>query len=277
MIKISHETPLSLLEESREFNDYDYCLVHMLDIEPGYRKFYEDSSKMGRHVLLDNSIFELGKAFEPKEFVKEINNVRPKEYVVPDVLEDSQATVDSFKTWLREYKNIPGLRIGVVQGNTLDELKECYKYMADNADKIAISFNYSWYVRRFPHSNKCTSWMLGRAAFISDLRLAGMINEEKPHHLLGCSNPLEFSFYDKGYDFIDSLDTSSPIVHAIKKVRYPEDMTQWKKESVKLVDLIKIPRDAIDNDLLAYNLTRFRNMAGGIDVKTVGSPVLANG
>jgi hypothetical protein len=30
-IKISHEVPFCLLEQSREFNDYDYCLPHLMD------------------------------------------------------------------------------------------------------------------------------------------------------------------------------------------------------------------------------------------------------
>ncbi len=30
-IKVSHEVPFSLLNYSREFNDYDYCLPHLLD------------------------------------------------------------------------------------------------------------------------------------------------------------------------------------------------------------------------------------------------------
>jgi hypothetical protein len=37
MIKVSHETPLCLLDDSRLFNDYDYCLPHLLDQEQGYQ------------------------------------------------------------------------------------------------------------------------------------------------------------------------------------------------------------------------------------------------
>jgi len=65
---ISHETPTRLLETSRGYNDYDYCLVHLLPINDQYRAFYKDSIEMGRHVLLDNSIFELGEAYDSKEY-----------------------------------------------------------------------------------------------------------------------------------------------------------------------------------------------------------------
>jgi hypothetical protein len=30
-MKVSHELPLSLLQHAYEWNDYDYCLPHLLD------------------------------------------------------------------------------------------------------------------------------------------------------------------------------------------------------------------------------------------------------
>ena len=77
MIKISHESPLSMLEISRTYNNYDYALVHLFETHPEYYKFFEDSVKMGRHVLLDNSIFELGKSFDPKRYAYLIQKLQP--------------------------------------------------------------------------------------------------------------------------------------------------------------------------------------------------------
>jgi hypothetical protein len=45
MIKVSHETPLCLLEDSRKFNDYDYCLPHLLDEEAGYENISAKQKK----------------------------------------------------------------------------------------------------------------------------------------------------------------------------------------------------------------------------------------
>ena len=61
---ISHEVPKCLFEKSLDFNDYDYALVHLFDEDPEYLEFYKNSVKNGRHVLLDNSIFELGEAYD---------------------------------------------------------------------------------------------------------------------------------------------------------------------------------------------------------------------
>ena len=50
-MKISHEVPFCLLEKSREFNDYDYCLPHILNLNnhefiiPDVWEDYESSVK----------------------------------------------------------------------------------------------------------------------------------------------------------------------------------------------------------------------------------------
>ena len=62
MVKVSHEVPLFLLEKSLYFNDYDYCLPHLLDENETYRNFFIEAKKNGRYIIMDNSLHELGKA-----------------------------------------------------------------------------------------------------------------------------------------------------------------------------------------------------------------------
>jgi len=145
-ILISHESPISILTESLQYNDYDYCLVHLLEQKPEYADFFKRSKSLNREILLDNSIFELGTSFEPSKFAKYVELLQPNWYIVPDVLEDGYATIESFNKFTSTYKNLPGLKIGAVQGKCYDELVDCYKYMSQNADYIAISFDFSYYV-----------------------------------------------------------------------------------------------------------------------------------
>ena len=136
-IKTSHEVPLSMLEESRAFNDYDY---------PKYYDFFKKSIEMGRDVLLDNSIFELKEAFEPAEFAYWIKKLEPTRYIIPDVLDDAVATIENIDSWNKLYKpNLKGRTIGVVQGKDYDELTACYKVIAETCDEIAICFPHSWH------------------------------------------------------------------------------------------------------------------------------------
>jgi hypothetical protein len=138
---VSHESPISFLEESRSYNDYDYALVHLFETHPKYYQFFKDSIKLGRQVLLDNSIFELGESFDSEKFAKYAEELKPSFYIVPDVLEDGYATIKSFSEFISKYPDLPGLKIGAVQGKTYDEIVDCYKYMSDYADYIAISFD----------------------------------------------------------------------------------------------------------------------------------------
>ena len=150
---ISHEVPKCLFEKSLDFNDYDYALVHLFDKDPEYLEFYKNSVKNGRHVLLDNSIFELGEAYDNDSFAKWVEELKPTEYIVPDALEDINKTIDQMEQWNRNYGKLPGKRIGVVQGKTPEEIADCYMYMDKHADcdKLDISFDYSVYESVVPH------------------------------------------------------------------------------------------------------------------------------
>ncbi len=158
--------------------------------------------------------------------------------------------------WNMEYKDLPGKKIGVVQGKTYEQIKACYEYMdkISGVDMIAISFDYSYYTKSVPHPNKYVSWMLGRVKLLGDLLKDGIINENKPHHLLGCGLPQEFSFYSQ-YPWIYSLDTSNPVVHGIKGIEYGEDGL-WSKESQKLFELINF--EVEDTNKILYNISKFK-------------------
>jgi hypothetical protein len=261
-IQSSHECPLSLLSDSRIWNDYSYALVHLFDEYPEYCDFFKEEKKLGRKVLLDNSIFELGVAFDSDKFAKRIEEYLPTEYIVPDALEDCDKTISQFESWMKEYKNLPGKKIGAVQGKTYEEFVKCYQYMAEHADKIAISFDFSLYSTWIEDTNITTNQMLGRFQLLSLLQEGNLINREKPHHLLGCSNPMEFALYidHPGFDFIESIDSSSPIVHAILGEKYPRFLNDWTKKRVKLVDLITTKKEDIDPDILSYNIRRFKEL-----------------
>ena len=127
MIKLSHECPISLFEESKIFNDYDYALVHLFEQLPEkeYYQFYRDAVKANRHVILDNSIFELGEAFDAKKFAFWVSRLEPTEYIIPDALEDCEKTIQNAKDWFDgPYHAVPSTckTIGVVQGKNYDEI-----------------------------------------------------------------------------------------------------------------------------------------------------------
>ena len=78
-IKISHEVPFCLLEQSRAFNDYDYMLPHLMDQNEEYRNFFYKSKEMGRYIVMDNSLHELGEAYNTERLLYWINEIKPNQ------------------------------------------------------------------------------------------------------------------------------------------------------------------------------------------------------
>ena len=266
MIKIAHESPIDIFDEVQRLTDYDYALVHLLEENSRYRDVFENAIKKGREVILDNSIFELEEAFEAERFAMWVQRLKPEWYIIPDALEDTSKTMIQAYDWHMNYrKNLPGKAIGVVQGKTYEDIVECYMYMDNSidADMIAISFDYSYYRQSCPHPNKYVSWMLGRVKLLGDLMRDGVINKDKPHHLLGCGLPQEFSFYKHNdYNFIYSLDTSNPVVHGLKEIEYGKDGL-WSKESQKLHELINVDIEDINLEKVTNNINKFKWLTNG--------------
>lgn len=263
MIKIAHEAPLDIFNRVQEVTDYDYALVHLFEENEEYWNKFKRAKEIGREIILDNSIFELGTAFEPNKFAFWIARLKPTWYIIPDVLEDAAATVKSVKEWA-----IPdwGCKsIGVVQGKSYEEIKWCYQEIEPLVDKVAISFDYAFFVDEDINGKLPTKfhhYMYGRDAMIHRLLADNVINEEKPHHLLGCGLPQEFDSY-KGYSWIDSLDTSNPVVAGIKGLRYNSTKGLEDKPSVKLFTLMNENVDSTTLQLILYNIECFRAITNG--------------
>ena len=265
-IKIAHEAPKSIFRKIQCFTDYDYALVHLFEEDEEYFNLFKEALKNGREVVLDNSVFELGKAFNPERFVYWINKLQPTYYIVPDVLESFDGTRKNMLDWKENWpsKVISGPKmIGVVQGNSYEAIKRCYTFMVEDAqvDKVAISFDYSYYEQSVPHPNRLMSWVLGRVKLLGDLMQDGTLRTDVPHHLLGCALPCEGIFYpSKYYDFIESMDTSNPVVHGLREIEYRGPLGLTTKESTKLYTLINSEVSDEQEYSIIGNCLRFRTM-----------------
>jgi hypothetical protein len=259
-IRIAHEAPIDIFDEVQRLTDYDYALVHLLEQNSRYRDTFERAVKKGREIILDNSIFELEEAFEADRFAMWVERLKPTWYIVPDALENAEKTMQQMADWFKNYSNISGKSIGVVQGKTYQEIKDCYRAIDELSpcDMIAISFDYSYYSDSVPHPNKYVSWMLGRVKLLGDLVRDGIINKNKPHHLLGSSLYWEGQFYKHAdYNWIYSMDTSNPVVYGMKEGEYGG--LTWDKPSVKLHTLIDTDIEDIDVNTITNNIKTFRN------------------
>lgn len=261
MVRVAHEAPLYIFDQVQQVTDYDYCLVHLLEENQNYLDKFIEAVNKWRYVILDNSVFELGEAFDSNRYLYWINKLQPAEYIIPDVLEDAQATVKRLGEWIVMYQpQIKGYpkSIGVVQGKSYEEIVWCYKQISPMVDKVAISFDYSFMCNNdsYTPSTRCEVFMRGRQKLIKQLLDDSVINTEKPHHLLGCYLPQEFLAY-KDYRWIDTIDTSNPVVHGINNIYY-ENYGLKDKVKTKLVDYINDSLTPEQIHCIMHNIQKFK-------------------
>lgn len=254
-MKTAHEAPLSIFDMVSDLTDYDYALVHLFEENPGYLAKFEEKRDQGREIILDNSIFELGTSFDSDRFAYWVQYLKPTWYIIPDALEQKDETINKLIDFQTTHSNLPGKSIGVAQGKTYEEMVECYQFITPRVDKVAISFDYSFFVDWFPNEKtKYHAYMKGRQRLIQQMIDDNIIDTNKPHHLLGCGLPQEFKYYS-GFEWIDSMDSSNPVVHGMLGIQYTEEGLE-DKSSIKLFTLVD---DEVDNiDLIKYNINKFR-------------------
>ena len=229
-MKISHELPLCFMHYSTKWNDYEYCLPHLIDEYDQYRIHFQVARIHKRFIIMDNGLFE-GVKHTQKDLLSKINLVRPNIFIVPDAWNDSTQTIVNAKSWMKNNRAKISDEVelmAVLQGATLAELLTTYQTLVDLGYKH-IAFNHSSiaYQDMYPNIEPLKASMYGRMELIRKLVEMKAIVKSNYHHLLGCSLPQEFMEY-KDYKFIKSVDTSNPILVGAEGKRYTDSGLNWK-------------------------------------------------
>ena len=257
MFKVSHELPINMLDKSFEINDYEYCLPHLLDQNEIYRKHFEDAKESGSYIIMDNSLHELGEAYDSKRLLHWIEHLEPNEFIVPDVWQDKTATLVNAKKWQSIELPENTTKVAVVQAQSYHEAFECYNILKmQGYQKVAFSYGADWYAEEFPHPNPLVGKMMGRIMTISKMYKSGLISKSDRVHLLGCALPQEFAYY-ADFPFIESIDTSNPVIHGLEGVKY-NSVGLFTKSSTKIDKLGIIPLDQEKLYNINHNLIRFK-------------------
>lgn len=263
MIKRFHEAPKCIFHEVQKVTDGDYALVNLFAEDLEYYQLFVDALAAGREVILDNGVFELGSAWDAEEFAGWVRKLQPTYYIVPDVLEDATGTVQSFFNFIERFPQLPGKRIGVAQGKSYEDMVDCYKAIEPYCDMVAMSFDFSWFQDPCCPRSTYLQAMIGRQAMIATLLEDHVINTSKPHHLLGVMLPQEVRLYAQPkYDWIYSIDTSNPVVHGLKGIRYT-DLGLRSKESQKLYTMINAEVSSKQLEDILFNIDQFKEYCNG--------------
>ena len=259
MVKVSHELPINMLNRSYDINDYEYCLPHLLDQNEEYKNHFYKAKKDGRYIIMDNSLHELGEAYDTDRLLYWIEELEPDEFIVPDVWQNKTSTLVNAKYWMKNYK-LPKntTKVAVVQAQSYGEACECYDILQfhQGYKKIAFSYGADWYAEEFPHPNSLVGKMMGRILTISKMYKSGLIGKSDRIHLLGCALPQEFRYY-KDFPFIESIDTSNPIIHGLEGIRYSSNGL-FTKSNIKIDKIGNIPLTRETLYDINHNLTQFK-------------------
>ena len=258
-MKVSHEVPKCLLKASLEFNDYQYCLPHLLDQDTAYRKHFYDFKKSGGYIIMDNSLHELGEAYDHERLMFWVSELEPDEFIVPDVWMDIDATLKNAKKWINIMypKNVTP--VAVVQSRSFKEAEECYLALKKlGYKKIAFSYGADWYMDKFHGIHVDKAKMMGRISAVKQMFYNGVIKKNDRVHLLGCSLPQEFGWYEN-CSYIESIDTSNPIMAALEGIEY-EEFGLNHKPKANMNDYFHIDIKNVNLKLVFHNVETFKKI-----------------
>ena len=259
-MKISHEVPRCLLTASTEFNDYDYCLPHLLDQDEEYKQYFIDARDKGRYVIMDNSLHELGESYDYDRLKYWVNELEPDEFMVPDVWMNCGQTAAQAKYWLQFEFPEKTQKIAVIQGEDKNQAYLCANLLQNlGYKKLCVSYGATWYNDFFPHSNPDMGKALGRVRFVQGLLKLKELKDIK-FHLLGCSIPQEFGWYDNN-PRIESIDTSNPVMAALEGIEYGEHGLNTKP-SANMNDHFDVDFMDIKYGSILYNVNKFKKING---------------
>lgn len=271
-MSLSCELPHHMMGYNGEFNDFDFVLYHLYEKHKWYRDYYRDMRKNSpkRLMIFDNSAYEFyvkGETLDLNKFHKAINKLKPDFYILPDVLMDRKKTMELAKEFLDRYsKDTVGVPMGVIQGNTCEELLESAKDMIKlGVTSIAIPFHNRFFhdldvpeyiriyfaPRVFGELNEDQRYAAGRVYWVRTW-LGEVIKDLDYIHMLGTHSWVEKAFYNDMK--IDSMDTSYPIKCAMCGYELGKEP---HKPDIIIDDILEDPITTETKDLIIKNMEIF--------------------
>jgi len=261
-ILISHESPLQLLEQSLEYNDYQYVLPFFYDRYPEYKKFMDNYQGM---KILDNGLFE-GEVPTIQELIKLIKVSNPTIFIPPDEWNDSISTLKNAKYWMSLKKTgvlEPKLNLMVVlQGKSFSEIEQLYQQCYDLGYRH-FAFNHS----SIAYQNEVGSVedpiekaRIGRIQLVRRMWNKNIIKKHHWVHLLGATDVTEFHYYNQALPgVVNSIDTSNPIIFGCKRLLYSEPLFKIKPKE-KMEFFFDKEVDSEQLDCILNNIKTFKQI-----------------
>ncbi len=96
------EIPTKHLSEFSPLLSGDFALAHLVLEDKIYAEFYATQARLGRMVILDNSMHELPASLSAGEILEAADRIKPSFVIPPDKLGDVKFTYDQFEVFRKE-------------------------------------------------------------------------------------------------------------------------------------------------------------------------------
>lgn len=221
-------------------------LSHQVLNDKKYVEYYLKRKKQGDYIVLDNSAFEFGEALSIDLLIRAIKITKPNEFVLPDVFFNKNESIRRSIEFIESFSFGSLKYMGVVQGESLEDWLSCYKYFSENIDIFSIGLGAIYTSKTIFGNKNINKIVSGREFLINELKERKILNQNKPHHLLGLgdSGHIEIEKLKK-YKWIRSCDSSAAYIQARQGVEISMNNEYSKiKEKINLND--KLDKDIID-------------------------------
>lgn len=210
--------------------DYNMLLSHIILDNPKYAKWVKNNLK-DSYKIVDNSIVELGEAFNMEDLLRAANEVDANEIILPDVFRDGESTIEKAKESIVMLKNSKYWGrfklMAVCHARSKEEFEKNFKELEKIEEINVIGIP------------KVTSEWGNRNDF-KELYL----NSNKEIHYLGCYDSfrelIEIVNDEDVYNKIRTIDTCLPSLLCIQDKKWYE-----KRNRSYTIDL---QRDKFRND-----------------------------
>lgn len=191
--------------------NYFLLLAHdVLQHKEEYESFFRGRNAT---VIMDNSVIELGVACDAETLMKAAAVVNATCVVMPDVLEEGEATVDRSKAFLKQWLAIPKVLRGdtqlmfVPQGSTLRDFEQCLHQ--------AIS-GFGAYIDWIGIPRNVTGRIIQSRQYITGLvwgKAYSMMSNMPKIHLLGFSSDIndDIATAQHWAPYIEGIDSAVPL------------------------------------------------------------------
>jgi len=223
--------PISLLESCATQGNYHLALSHLILDNEEYREFYQQQSWQGVLVGVDNGVVEQGKSLPVSMVAIAAGMVDAKEFILPDVLGDGQASYEATVKGLDAYQHLmivsPNFKlIAVPHGSNVADWMMCYLRLLQVPEVNIIG------VSMFDSD----LFQGGRVGLLDSLEDMGFIDPNRQYHMLGCWRDLREAYglstrcqcheYSQGWyvqprTYVRSMDTGLPVRWGIQGTYSP--------------------------------------------------------